>query len=145
LAELLGTHSYQLDPKGRVSLPARFRETFADGAWLTIGQDGCLFVFPSAEWQRRSEEVAGFPLSDTAGRAYGRLFFGSSDEAKLDGQGRLTIPQRLRDRVGIRKDVVVLGVRDRMEIWDRTSYERYEAAHAGAYQAGALEPGKGTG
>jgi MraZ protein len=80
-----------------------------------------------------------------AGRAYGRLFFGSSDEAKLDGQGRLTIPQRLRDRVGIRKDVVVLGVRDRMEIWDRTSYERYEAAHAGAYQAGALEPGKGTG
>jgi len=50
-------------------LPARFRETFADGAWLTIGQDGCLFVFPSAEWQRRSEEVAAFPLSDTAGRA----------------------------------------------------------------------------
>ena len=145
MAELLGTHSYQLDPKGRVSLPARFRETFADGAWLTIGQDGCLFVFPSAEWQRRSEEVAAVPLSDMAGRAYGRLFFGSSDEAKLDGQGRLTIPQRLRDRVGIRKDVVVLGVRDRMEIWDRTSYERYEAAHAGAYQAGALEPGKGTG
>jgi MraZ protein len=145
LAELLGTHSYQLDPKGRVSLPARFRETFADGAWLTIGQDGCLFVFPSAEWQRRSDEVAAFPLSDAAGRAYGRLFFGSSDEAKLDGQGRLTIPQRLRDRVGIQKDVVVLGVRDRMEIWDRTSYERYEAAHAGAYQAGALEPGKGPG
>ena len=145
MAELLGAHSYQLDPKGRVSLPARFRETFADGAWLTIGQDGCLFVFPSAEWQRRSEEVAAFPLSDMAGRAYGRLFFGSSDEAKLDGQGRLTIPQRLRDRVGIRKDVVVLGVRDRMEIWDRASYERYEAAHAGAYQAGALEPGKGTG
>jgi len=52
LAELLGTHSYQLDPKGRVSLPARFRDAFADGAWLTIGQDGCLFVFPSAEWQR---------------------------------------------------------------------------------------------
>ena len=90
MAELLGTHSYQLDPKGRLSLPARFRETFADGAWLTI-------------------------------------------------------PQRLRDRVGIQKDVVVLGVRDRMEIWDRASYERYEAAHAGAYQAGALEPGKGTG
>ena len=131
MAELLGTHSYQLDPKGRVSLPARFRESFADGAWLTIGQDGCLFVFPSAEWRRRSEEVAAFPLSDMAGRAY--------------GQGRLTIPQRLRDRVGIHKDVVVLGVRDRMEIWDRTSYERYEASHAGAYQAGALQPGKGTG
>jgi MraZ protein len=142
VAELLGTHSYQLDPKGRVSLPARFRETFADGAWLTIGQDGCLFAFPRGEWERRSDEVAASPLSDTAGRAYARLFFGSSDEARLDGQGRLTIPQRLREVVGIRKDVVVLGVRDRMEIWDRDGYERYQAAHAGAYQAGTLEPGR---
>ena len=142
MAELLGTHSYQLDPKGRVSLPARFREAFADGAWLTIGQDGCLFAFPRGEWERRSDEVAAFPLSDTAGRAYARLFFGSSDEAKLDGQGRITIPQRLREIVGIRKDVVVLGVRDRMEIWDRDGYERYRASHAGAYQAGTLDPGR---
>jgi transcriptional regulator MraZ len=142
VAELLGTHSYQLDPKGRVSLPARFREAFADGAWLTIGQDGCLFAFPRGEWERRSDEVAAFPLSDTAGRAYARLFFGSSDEAKLDGQGRITIPQRLREVVGIRKDVVVLGVRDRMEIWDRDGYERYRASYAGAYQAGTLDPGR---
>ena len=140
MAELLGTHSYQLDPKGRVSLPARFREAFADGVWLTIGQDGCLYVFPRAEWQRRSDEVASSPLSDADGRAYSRLFFGSSDEAKLDSQGRVTIPQRLRETVGITKDVVVLGVRDRMEIWDRESYERYEASFAGAYQAGTLDP-----
>ena len=140
MAELLGTHSYQLDPKGRVSLPARFREAFADGVWLTIGQDGCLYVFPRAEWQRRSDEVASSPLSDADGRAFSRLFFGSSDEAKLDGQGRVTIPQRLRETVGITKDVVVLGVRDRMEIWDRESYERYEASFAGAYQAGTLDP-----
>jgi MraZ protein len=140
VTELLGTHSYQLDPKGRVSLPARFREAFADGAWLTIGQDGCLFAFPRVEWERRSEEIGASPLSDTDGRAYARLFFGSTDEARLDGQGRLTIPQRLRERVGVSKDVVVLGVRDRMEIWDREAFERYEAAYAGAYQAGTLEP-----
>jgi MraZ protein len=145
VAELLGTHSYQLDPKGRVSLPARFRETFVDGAWLTIGQDGCLFAFPRVEWERRSDEVAASPLSDAAGRAYARLFFGSSDEAKLDGQGRLTIPQRLRDVVGIRKDVVVLGVRDRIEVWDKEAFGRYQASYAGAYQAGTLEPGHGTG
>ena len=142
MTELLGTHSYQLDPKGRVSLPGRFREAFADGAWLTMGQDGCLFAFPRAEWERRSDEVAASPLSDAAGRAYARLFFGSSDVVKLDGQGRLTIPQRLREQVGIRKDVVVLGVRDRMEIWDRESFERYETTYAGAYQAGTLEPGR---
>ena len=142
MAELLGTHSYQLDPKGRVSLPARFREAFADGAWLTIGQDGCLFAFPRAEWMRRSEEVAASPLSDTSGRAYARMFFGSSDEVRLDAQGRLTIPGRLRESIGISKDVVVLGVRDRMEIWDRDTYERYEATFAGAYQAGTIEPGR---
>ena len=141
MAELLGTHSYQLDPKGRLSLPARFREAFADGAWLTIGQDGCLFAFPRVEWERRSDEVAASPLSDAAGRAYARLFFGASDESRIDGQGRMTIPGRLRDAVGIAKDVVVLGVRDRMEIWDREAYERYETAYAGAYQAGTLAPG----
>ena len=86
-----------------MSLPAKFREAFVDGAWLTVGQDGCLFAFPRAEWERRSEEVASFPLSDSDGRAYARLFFGSSDEAKLDGQGRLTIPQRLREAVGHRQ------------------------------------------
>jgi MraZ protein len=140
VTELLGTHSYQLDPKGRLSLPARFREAFADGAWVTIGQDGCLFAFPRVEWERRADEVGASPLSDASGRAYARLFFGSSDELRLDSQGRLTVPGRLREAVGIDKDVVVLGVRDRMEIWDRGSFERYEVAYAGAYQAGTLEP-----
>ncbi len=140
MAELLGTHGYSLDPKGRVSLPQKFREAFADGVWLTVGQDRCLYCFPRAEWDRRSDEVASFPLSDNDGRAYARLFFGQSDEAKLDSQGRVTIPQRLRELVAIRKDVVVLGVRDRMEIWDRDTYERYTEAYAGAYQAGTLDP-----
>ena len=142
MADLLGTHGYQLDPKGRVSLPARFREAFAEGAWLTMGQDGCLFIFPRVEWERRADEVSASPLSDTSGRAYARLFFASSDEAKLDGQGRLTIPQRLRDASGIKKDVVVLGVRDRIEVWDRRTWDRYEEAFAGAYRSGTLEPGR---
>ena len=140
MAELLGAHRYQLDPKGRVSLPAKFREAFADGCWLTIGQDRCLYVFPRVEWDRRSDEVASSPLSDADGRAYSRLFFGSSEMAKTDGQGRVTIPQRLREAVGIGKDVVVLGVRDRIEIWDHDTYESYEQAFAGAYQAGTLDP-----
>jgi MraZ protein len=138
--ELLGTHQYTLDPKGRVSLPAKFREAFADGCWLTIGQDGCLFCFPRVEWEKRSEEVDASPLSDADGRAYARLFFGASDEARLDGQGRVTIPGRLREAVGIKKEVVVLGVRGRIEIWDRETYERYEQTFAGPYRAGTLEP-----
>ncbi|MGZ5288317.1 MAG: division/cell wall cluster transcriptional repressor MraZ [Actinomycetota bacterium] len=140
MTDLLGTHSYQLDPKGRVSLPARFRAAFVDGCWITVGQDRCLYVFPRAEWERRSDEVASFPLSDNDGRAYARLFFGASDEVRLDGQGRVTIPQRLRESVGIDKDVVVLGVRDRMEIWDRETYEGYAAGYEDAYSTGALDP-----
>jgi MraZ protein len=140
VAELLGTHSYQLDPKGRVSLPARFREAFDDGLWLTVGQDRCLYCFPRAEWERRSRELDAFALSNKDGRAFSRLFFASADEAKLDGQGRVTIPQRLRDAVGIRKEVTVIGVRERMEIWDRESYERYRDIYAAAYENGDLEP-----
>lgn len=141
MAELLGTHSYQLDPKGRVSLSARFREALADGAVLTLGQDGCLFCFPRAEWEERSREVRSLPLSDTRGRAYARLFFGKAEPVEPDSQGRLLIPQRLRTESGIGREVVVLGVYDRMEIWDRDAHERYEQAHAGAYRAGTLEPG----
>ncbi len=142
MAGLLGTHSYALDPKGRVSLPARFREAFADGCWLTIGQDNCLYVFPRTEWERRAAEVGSPLLSDAAGRAYGRMFFGKAHEAELDSQGRVTIPGRLREEVGITKDVIVLGVMDRMEIWDRAAYDRYEETFGGAYQAGTLEPGR---
>jgi MraZ protein len=140
VAELLGTHSYQLDPKGRISLPTRFREVFAGGAVLTLGQDGCLFCFPRAEWERRSEELRTHPLSDAQARAYSRMFFGKAESVDLDAQGRLVIPQRLRAEAGISKDVVVLGVFDRMEIWDRAEHERYEQAHAGSYQAGTLGP-----
>jgi len=141
VAELLGTHTYQLDPKGRISLPARFREAFADGAVLTLGQDGCLFCFPRAEWEARAAEVRSFPLSDAESRAYARMFFSKAESVELDGQGRLLVPQRLRVEVGIRKEAVVLGVYDRMEIWDRDTHERYEAGYDGAYQSGALAPG----
>ena len=141
MAELLGTHSYQLDPKGRISLPARFREAFADGAVLTLGQDGCLFCFPRAEWETRAAEVRNLPLSDAQGRAYARLFFGKAESVELDSQGRLVIPQRLRVEAQIQKEAVVVGVFDRMEIWDRQTHERYESGHGGAYQAGTLAPG----
>jgi len=142
VAELLGTHSYQLDPKGRISLPARFREALADGAFLTLGQDGCLYCFPRAEWDARAEEVRRAPLSDPDGRAYARMFFGSAEPVELDAQGRLVVPQRLRAQVGIGREVVVVGVFDRLEIWDREAHQRYLETYGGAYQAGTLYPGR---
>ncbi len=140
MAELLGTHGYQLDPKGRVSLPAKYREAFEEGAFITLGQDRCLYVFPRAEWELAKAEVDSFPLSDTDARAYQRIFYSAGDEVKLDSQGRVTISQKLRDLVGIRKDVLVLGAGRRMEIWDRETYERYSAAYMGPYETGTLDP-----
>lgn len=140
MAELVGTHSYQLDLKGRISLPARFREAFKEGAFVTLGLDGCLFVFPRAEWERRASELQAVPLSDAHGRASSRFFFGPAEPVVVDNQGRLLVPQRLRAQVGIGREVVVLGVWDRMEIWDRAAWDRYEESFGGAYQAGALHP-----
>jgi transcriptional regulator MraZ len=141
---LLGTHSYQLDAKGRISLPAKFRERLDEGAYLTLGQDGCLWVFPQSEFDRVSDEVDAASMGSPEGRAYSRIFFGSADDVKPDGQGRLTIPLRLRQLAGIEREAVVIGVRDRIEVWDRSTWERYSDQFGGAYQTGAISPGGRT-
>lgn len=138
MAGLVGTHRYQLDPKGRMSLPKGFREAFAAGAFLTLGFDGCVWAFPAGEWIRRSEEVKSRPLSDAAGRALGRMFFGNAEVLDLDSQGRLLVPQRLRAEAGIGREAVVVGVDDHIEIWDGDTWERYEAIHGVEYRAGTL-------
>ena len=140
MAELLGQHRYQLDSKGRIALPSKFREAFADGVYLTLGQDGCLFAYPSEEWARRSSEVRSAPPGGKAGSNYARMFFGNAERADLDGQGRLVIPQTLRSRAGLAKEVVVLGVGERPEIWEAATWAREEQSLVGAYVAGTLRP-----
>jgi MraZ protein len=140
VAELLGQHRYQLDAKGRIALPARFREALADGAYLTLGQDRCLWVFPAGEWQRRKEEFLSRPLTDAGGRAAARLFFSNAESVEPDRQGRLVVPHRLRSQVGLEREAVVIGVYDRLEVWAAGEWDRYEAAHIGSYSEGILQP-----
>ena len=140
MAELLGQHRYQLDAKGRIALPQKFRDEFADGVYLTLGQDGCLFAYPGEEWTRRSREVRSAPLGGKEGRNYARMFFGNAERADLDGQGRLVIPQVLRTRAGLSREVVVLGVGERLEIWAASVWDREEQSVIGAYVAGMLRP-----
>lgn len=142
MADLLGTHRYQLDPKGRMSLPKGFREAFADGAYLTLGQDGCIFAFPSEEWETESDRVRSEPISAPESRAYARIFFGSAEAVELDSQGRLLLPQKLRNIAGIGREAVVVGVMNRMDIWEGETWERYFGVHGVAYQAGTLGEGK---
>jgi transcriptional regulator MraZ len=140
VAELLGQHRYQLDAKGRVAFPSKFREAFADGAYLTLGEDGCLFAFPRDEWERRREELRAGGRAGQTARARARMFFGNAERVDIDGQGRMVIPQKLRTQVGLGREAVVIGVADWLEIWPSAEWDHYEQQHAGAYTTGALDP-----
>ncbi len=123
----LGTHHPRLDDKGRLFLPAKFREELAEGVVVTKGQERCLFVFPVPEFARVTEALSQAPVTQRAVRDYGRVFFASASDEVPDKQGRITIPAGLREYAGLSKDCVVIGANTRVEIWDTASWERYLA------------------
>lgn len=138
MAELLGEHRYQMDPKGRISLPVKFRDAFKAGVHLTLGQEGCLYAFPPEEWTREKERVEERALANQSNRGYTRMFFGNAEHVDLDAQGRLVIPRRLREKVGLDRDVSVIGVSDRLEIWSTGEWDRYSEEQEASYRSGGL-------
>jgi len=121
----LGTHAPRLDEKGRLFLPAKFRDELAEGLVITKGQERCLYVWPQAEFARITEQMRSAPVTSKGARDYMRvLFAGASDEVP-DKQGRITIPPQLRDYAGLSKDCVVIGANTRVEIWDAHAWESY--------------------
>jgi MraZ protein len=138
VAELLGEHRYQMDPKGRISLPAKFREAFRAGVHLTLGQEGCLYAFPPEEWTKEKGRVEERGLANQANRGYTRVFFGNAEAVELDAQGRLVVPRRLREKAGLDRDVAVIGVSDRLEIWSSAEWDRYSADQEASYRSGGL-------
>ncbi len=142
MAELLGEHHYQMDPKGRISLPAKFREAFKAGVHLTLGQEGCLYAFPPEQWGQERRRVEATALADPGSRAYTRVFFGNAEHVDLDAQGRVVLPRRLREKVRLGRDVAVVGVADRLEIWPEEEWRRYAEQAESSYQAGALQPNR---
>ncbi|MGF7237463.1 MAG: division/cell wall cluster transcriptional repressor MraZ [Frankia sp.] len=123
----LGSHSPRLDDKGRLTLPAKFREELEGGLVITKGQERCLYVFPLAEFSRISEALRTAPVTAKALRDYSRVFFASASDEVLDRQGRVTIPPALRDYAGLARDCVVNGANTRAEIWDAARWEQYLA------------------
>ncbi len=122
---LLGEHEHTIDDKNRLTLPARFRDSFSEGVVVTRGMDGCLAVYPRDEWERLAETtLAGLDGLSREGRALTRYFFSGATEAEPDRQGRILIPPRLADYARISRDGVVAGVRDRLEIWDRDTWRK---------------------
>ncbi|MEU0572026.1 division/cell wall cluster transcriptional repressor MraZ [Nonomuraea sp. NPDC005983] len=129
----LGTHQPRLDDKGRLFLPAKYREELAEGLVITKGQERCLYVFPVEEFQRITEALSTAPVTAKAVRDYSRVFFASASDEKPDKQGRVTIPQGLRQYAGLERDCVVIGANTRLEIWDAQSWDTYLNAQEQAF------------
>jgi MraZ protein len=121
----LGTHSPRLDDKGRLFLPAKYREELSGGLVITKGQERCLYVFPMAEFQRITEALRSAPVTEKAVRAYSRVFFASASDEVPDKQGRVTIPPPLRAYAALTRDCTVIGANTRLEIWDGAAWEAY--------------------
>jgi MraZ protein len=126
---VMGTYRPKLDEKGRLFLPAKFRAALAEGVVVTQGQENCLYVWPPAVFDREIEALDR-PLSSRAGRSLARMFYSSGEDLMPDKQGRIAVPVTLREYAGLEKDVVVIGVRDRLEIWNPARWEEYQAAES---------------
>ncbi len=122
---LLGTHTPKLDDKGRLILPAKFREQLASGVVVTRGQENCLFVFSAEEFARVSERIREAPLTSKQARDYLRVFLSGASDEVPDKQGRVTLPTMLREYASLNRDLVIIGVGTRAEIWDAKAWDNY--------------------
>ena len=127
---LLGEYRHNVDVKGRVSVPSKFRDDLGQSFVVTKGLDNCLFMYSKAEWETFEEKLKQLPLTNADARTFIRFFFAGATEVEVDKQGRINIPQVLRDYAGIKKDVVIAGVATRAEIWDSESWDKYTSSEA---------------
>jgi MraZ protein len=123
----IGEYQHILDDKGRLAIPQKFRKQLAGHAVVTRGLDDCLFVYSSTEWKKIAEKLAALPFSQTNSRALARLMLAGAMDVQLDSQGRILLPDYLRQYAGLKKDAVVAGLFNRMEIWDKSTWIKYSA------------------
>ena len=122
---LLGEHEHTIDDKNRLTLPARFRQHFAEGIVVTRGMDGCLYAYTRGDWSRViADRLATLDPLSQEGRRMQRFFFSAATEGELDKQGRLMLPAALLEHAKLGRDVVVAGVNDHLEIWDRAAWRK---------------------
>jgi MraZ protein len=122
---LLGSHDHTIDDKNRLTLPAKYREAFKDGVVVTRGLDGCLYAYRRPDWDRLVESrLATLDPLSPEGRRLHRFFFSGASESELDKQGRVMIPAQLIEHAKLGREVVVAGVNDRLEIWDRAAWRK---------------------
>ncbi len=118
-----GEYRHNMDPKGRVTVPSKFREDLGEKFYVCKGLDGCLFVLSQEQWDKLVEKVSAMPLAQ--GKGIQRYFFSGAAEVEPDKQGRVLIPPNLREHAGLQKDVTLIGAANRAEIWDTERWTAY--------------------
>lgn len=129
----LGTHTPRLDDKGRLFLPAKFRERLSTGLVVTRGQERCLYVFPMDEFLKVTQQMQSAPTTNRAVRDYIRVFLSGASDEIPDKQGRVTVPAHLRQYAGLTRDCTVIGTGSRVEVWDTDAWNEYLASTEQAY------------
>lgn len=124
---LLGEYKHSVDEKGRIAVPAKFRDAFAAGAIITRGLDRSLFIFSMVEWEMLAKKLTALPIAQGNSRAFARLMLAGAMDVRIDQQGRILVPDYLREYAGIDKQVVLAGLVSRIEVWDATSWAEYKA------------------
>ena len=122
----IGEYSHNLDEKGRVAVPKKFRQALSKGAVVTRGLDNCLFLYTQDEWQKLAEKLANLPFAQANTRAFARLMLAGAMDVKPDKQGRIILPEYLRTYAGLTKAVTVAGLYNRLELWSQESWEKYK-------------------
>jgi MraZ protein len=138
-AVFLGTHTPRLDEKGRLILPAKYRDELSEGVVITKGQERCLYVWPLAEFTRVTTAMRDAPVTGKGLRDYSRVLFASASDEVPDKQGRITVPPALRQYAGLERDCVVIGANTRMEIWDAAAWETYLTSQEESFSDAAEE------
>jgi len=122
----IGEYEHNVDAKGRIAVPAKFRAKLSSNAIITRGLDHCLFVFTAKEWETLAQKLINLPLAQANSRAFVRLMMAGAMESEIDSQGRVLIPDYLRKYAGIEKQVVIAGLYNRIEIWNKDSWKEYK-------------------
>ncbi len=119
----MGRYNHTIDAKGRLSIPSKYREILGDEFVVSKGMDGCLFVYANEDWKAFEEKLASLPLINAEARQFARFFLSGAMNVTVDKQGRILMPQDLREFAGLKKDVVLAGMGGRVEIWSLEKWE----------------------
>lgn len=123
----IGEYQHTLDSKNRVIMPAKFREKLGDRFVMTKGLDNCLFIYSESEWSIVEEKLKSLPMTSKDARAFVRFFFAGATECEVDKQGRMVIPNNLKEFARIDKELVIIGVSTRIEIWSREEWNKFNS------------------